>query len=557
MPLYPARSLLAYNVLDFGAKGDGTSDDTAAITAALSAASSGGEVYFPVGTYITTTQTLAAKVHLRGAGIEATTIKLKNSTNADLFSAQTGSINLSAAFGAGSAGSLYNFGIYDMTLDGNKANQSSGTSYPLRFYGYGYILQNLRVKNGRSGGILSDWNGGSNSPGQDSMEAQWSNIKVHDCGGIGIQVGGPHDTQMTQVISYLNGSHCFHFAPNSTGMLLEQCHAWGPPASVSAVGFLVESGLAQFTNCLAEGSDFVNVALLANQCNWFSGSIFGAGVFTCTGLQIGQAAGSTPIPSQINQSAGVTTAVGVSGCVMVTNFSRCEGTNGTINFVNDQGNMIIGQCYITAGNAIGGNVGATMLWLRVNGATIDGSRGRGGALLFNGSAFSAVTFTDSATGNDVFNINTNAFRFEMVNNTEIKGYSDNYSTVKYRINPDGAGSLYSSGYVAVGQSGSAASLATSGTIAVGTLGSTIVAPTGNVTGVILASGTTAGQEVTVTNQSAFTITMAASGTSHVADGVSDVIAANNCRTFKWNSLNSLWSNRKEDNYEQICPWMET
>lgn len=529
------------NVKQYGAVGDGSTDDTTAISNANTAvAATGGTLYFPPGTYITTTQTLNAKVHWRGSGIESTIIKLKNGTNADLLSAQTGSINLSASFGSGSAGSLYNFGIYDLTLDGNKANQSSGTSYPLRFYGYGYILQNLRVKNGRSGGILSDWNGGSGSPGQDSMESQWINVKVHDCGGINIQVGGPHDTQMVNVISYLSGTHCFHFAPNSTGMVLSNCHAWGPTTGVSAVGYLIESGLGQFNNCLAEGSDFVNVVLLGNQCNWTGGCIFGAGVFTVTGMQIGQNAGGTPISGQINQSGGVKTAVGVSGCVIATNFSRCEGTNGTIDFVNDQGNFVIAQSYITAGNSIGGTMGNTMLWLRVNGITTDGSQGTGGALFVKADAFQAMTFRNSTSGNDIFNINTGGGRVEFVNNTELRGYSDSYSTTKYQINSDGAGSFISKGYLATGQSGSAASLASSGTIAVGTLGSTVVGPTGNVTGVILGVGATAGQKVTVVNKSAFTITFATSGTSHVVDGTSDVIAANNARLFEWSAVDSLW-----------------
>jgi polygalacturonase len=38
------------NVLDFGAKGDGTTDDSAAIQAAIAAATYG--VYFPQGNYI-------------------------------------------------------------------------------------------------------------------------------------------------------------------------------------------------------------------------------------------------------------------------------------------------------------------------------------------------------------------------------------------------------------------------------------------------------------------------------------------------------------------------
>ena len=39
------------NVKDFGATGDGATDDRAAIVAALAAVSSGGTVFFPIGTY--------------------------------------------------------------------------------------------------------------------------------------------------------------------------------------------------------------------------------------------------------------------------------------------------------------------------------------------------------------------------------------------------------------------------------------------------------------------------------------------------------------------------
>lgn len=45
------------NVLDYGAKGDGSTDDTAAIQAALNAASLGGVVYFPKGEYVVSTLT--------------------------------------------------------------------------------------------------------------------------------------------------------------------------------------------------------------------------------------------------------------------------------------------------------------------------------------------------------------------------------------------------------------------------------------------------------------------------------------------------------------------
>jgi len=42
------------NVRDFGAAGNGTTDDTAAIRSAISAVPEGGTVFFPLGTYLVT-----------------------------------------------------------------------------------------------------------------------------------------------------------------------------------------------------------------------------------------------------------------------------------------------------------------------------------------------------------------------------------------------------------------------------------------------------------------------------------------------------------------------
>lgn len=100
--------------------------------------------------------------------------------------------------------------------------------------------------------------------------------------------------------------------------------------------------------------------------------------------------------------------------------------------------------------------------------------------------------------------------------------------------------VLSSGTFVTSQSGSAAVLASSGTITTSGVGAARVAPAGAVTGVILQAGTTGGQTVCVVNESAFSVTFAASGTSHVADGVSDVIAANTARKYIWDSGVSLW-----------------
>ncbi len=75
-----------YNVVDYGATGDGTTDDTSAIQAAENAAGiAGGVVFFPGGTYrITTTLTLSTdSVSLIGADSAASIIKIDNASNAD------------------------------------------------------------------------------------------------------------------------------------------------------------------------------------------------------------------------------------------------------------------------------------------------------------------------------------------------------------------------------------------------------------------------------------------------------------------------------------------
>lgn len=76
---------LVYNVRNptYGATGDGATDDTAAITAAVTAANAagGGIVWFPEGTYRTTSAiTVSDKVSLAGPGAHCTTITVDHAS---------------------------------------------------------------------------------------------------------------------------------------------------------------------------------------------------------------------------------------------------------------------------------------------------------------------------------------------------------------------------------------------------------------------------------------------------------------------------------------------
>lgn len=525
---------------DFAAQGDGLTDDSAAIASAIAAAATnfgGGTVYFPPGTYLTGTQILQSKVHLRGSGVEATIIQLKPGANVDLLQGQSAPalINLGASYGSGNTGGIYNWSIENLTLDGNKANQTGGPSYCLRVYGYGYILRDLRVRNGYSGGVQSDWNGGASlaSPA-DQMEAQYSNLKIHDNGGIGLDFGGPHDSQWTQMDIMLNAGHGVHLAPNATGLQIENVHVWGCSTGIGAVSWLIEAGGCMFVNCVAEGSDAFNVVVLGNNLAWLGGHIFGpTGMFSSSnGLQLGQSAGNTPYPGMQNQSAGLTTAVQVSGCVCDTNLTNCAGATGAISFNNSGGdNHLKATIFQTSGSAIAGSPSAAdNLWIVVQGLTADGTRAKGGLVQFAINANLAVKVT--TTGQDVFNVNTFSKRLELPNGSIVRLYSDNYTTRTIEL---------SNGTVNLLQSTTAAALTNGGTITSSGVGIARINPAAAVTGIILQAGTNQGQLVWVINEAAAanSATFAASG-SNVADGSGSALAGVTARQFVWDTSTSLW-----------------
>ena len=88
--------------------------------------------------------------------------------------------------------------------------------------------------------------------------------------------------------------------------------------------------------------------------------------------------------------------------------------------------------------------------------------------------------------------------------------------------------------------GSAAAAVTGGTITTSGRSIQRVHAETNITGVILAVGTKAGQVITVVNHGTGTITFAASATSNVIYGASTVIQALAGAQFVWDDLSSLW-----------------
>jgi len=129
--LFDSADAIPVSVKPFGAKGDGVTDDTAAINAAIAFAAllGGGRVFFPRGTYLLSNSNpgdsswdnfvalwiKSNNIHLEGEGWGATTLKLKNAANCHV-----------VKFGqrANATVTVSNCSISNLSIDGNKANQT-------------------------------------------------------------------------------------------------------------------------------------------------------------------------------------------------------------------------------------------------------------------------------------------------------------------------------------------------------------------------------------------------------------------------------------------------
>lgn len=142
-----------YNVKDYGAKGDGVTDDTNAIKAVLNTlvGGVGGIVYFPFGTYIVSdTIMVGGNVTICGDGVFNTILKLADNSNCDVISNDENTV-------------MYYVSIHDIGIDGNAKNNSSGSGILLHNVSESQIY-NVRIANFKENGIHLTANDYSLSP---------------------------------------------------------------------------------------------------------------------------------------------------------------------------------------------------------------------------------------------------------------------------------------------------------------------------------------------------------------------------------------------------------
>jgi hypothetical protein len=108
------------NVKDYGAVGDGATNDAAAIQLAITAAA-GGTLYFPAGTYLVGTQlTGVSNIHIIGAGSDVTTLKASAAINSIILFSDKSNVEIEGLKFDGNSNTLSNIRAY-------------ATNYPTQF----------------------------------------------------------------------------------------------------------------------------------------------------------------------------------------------------------------------------------------------------------------------------------------------------------------------------------------------------------------------------------------------------------------------------------------
>jgi hypothetical protein len=324
-----------YDVTSYGAQGDGVTDDTNAIQAAIDAANArgGGTVTFPAGPFLVTRAlTLYSKIVLRGAGVRATILKK---------GPQPSPYPILKSPGydppTGEPTPIYTWSLQNLSLDGNRDAGALGNG--IQAYSSGFSMFNVSIFGCSGKGLVSGFHP-DEPPAGDTLEAQLVNVWVHHCTGGGIYWDGPKDSQWVNIVVYLCGpptgsstTRGIEVVNRSHGLRVSNGHVWGLNHEIA---WYLDCNGPSLVNCTGEGAQRSQLVVVGNDSVVIGGKFFAARPDNQTvGIEIGDAASS----------------YSTAGTFINTKVINCE--LGALKFVNDAGiGRYLLSIWQTAGQAV-------------------------------------------------------------------------------------------------------------------------------------------------------------------------------------------------------------
>jgi Ca2+-binding RTX toxin-like protein len=247
-----------FNVKDFGAKGDGRTDDTDAIQAAIDAAykAGGGSVYLPAGEYRVSggdkssdgALMIKNNVYMAGAGMGETVIRLVDGWGRNV----TGMIR------SANGEQTHDYGISDLTLDGNRDNTSGRVD---GFY-TGYIPgedgadRNVTVARVE----VREMSGYGFDPHEQTINLTIRDSVAHDNGLDGFVADYLIGSTFENNVSYANDRHGFNVVTSTHDFTLTNSVTYGNGGNGLAIQRGMED-IAQPANILIDGGAYHDNAL--------------------------------------------------------------------------------------------------------------------------------------------------------------------------------------------------------------------------------------------------------------------------------------------------------
>lgn len=203
------------DIRGWGCKCDGVTDDTANFQAAINENKlTGKPCRVPEGTTLVGRLTVYSKTTIQGVGQERSFLKMKNGTNA----ACIYSDGADALWGTQSLGGVDGTIIKGLTIDGNKANNATGSGIAL--YGFRVRVEDVNIINCGRNGMRTEWADSGNASG--GMEGSFKNILIDKSGEDGWRFAGPHDSVCSDIIIISSGQNT---AGTYSGLWLERGNA--------------------------------------------------------------------------------------------------------------------------------------------------------------------------------------------------------------------------------------------------------------------------------------------------------------------------------------------